>query len=313
MELRRPRLPQLRSRVLASVLAITLVALAAFGIAAVTALHRYLVTRTDSQLQSVVSLYRPAHLPPPGRPFPERPGKPSFQKRSVIAVPPPRWLPAVLDQYGVTFVSGHGPRALLAGNPDLVPRFPRWADVSVPAAGQHTQTVISRNGHAQLRLLAIPARGRTLVASTSLGQVNSTVGRLELILTIGSLAAGLLVFLGVAWVMRRGLRPIETMAAQADRITAGDLTDRVSPHDLATEVGRLGTALNGMLTASSPPSTSARPARRPPGASSPTPATNCATRWPPCAPTPSSTSKAPSPAVPRSTRPCTASPQKPSG
>jgi len=230
------------------VLAITLIALAAFDIAAVTALHRYLVTRTDSQLQSVVSLYRPLHLPPPGRPFPERPGKPSFQKRSVIAVPPPRWLPAVLDQYGVTFVSGHGPRALLAGNPDLVPRFPRWADVSVPAAGQHTQTVISRNGHAQLRLLAIPARGRTLVASTSLGQVNSTVGRLELILTIGSLAAGLLVFLGVAWVMRRGLRPIETMAAQADRITAGDLTDRVSPHDLATEVGRLGTALNGMLT-----------------------------------------------------------------
>src|SRR5262249_20157229 len=43
-------------------------------------------------------------------------------------------------------------------------------------------------------------------------------------------------------------RPIETMAAQADRITAGDLTDRVSPHDPATEVGRLGAALNGMLT-----------------------------------------------------------------
>jgi two-component system OmpR family sensor kinase len=38
------------------------------------------------------------------------------------------------------------------------------------------------------------------------------------------------------------------MAAQADRITAGDLTDRVGPHDPATEVGRLGAALNGMLT-----------------------------------------------------------------
>jgi two-component system, OmpR family, sensor kinase len=53
---------------------------------------------------------------------------------------------------------------------------------------------------------------------------------------------------GVSWVMRRGLHPIETMAAQADRITAGDLTDRVTPHDPATEVGRLGAALNGMLT-----------------------------------------------------------------
>ena len=62
------------------------------------------------------------------------------------------------------------------------------------------------------------------------------------------MVAGLLVAVGVSWVMRRGLRPIETMAAQADRITAGDLTDRVGPQDPATEVGRLGAALNGMLT-----------------------------------------------------------------
>jgi two-component system OmpR family sensor kinase len=46
------------------------------------------------------------------------------------------------------------------------------------------------------------------------------------------------------------------MAAQADRITAGDLTDRVTgvtrvtrvtPHHPGSEVGRLGAALNGML------------------------------------------------------------------
>ena len=53
-----------------------------------------------------------------------------------------------------------------------------------------------------------------------------------------SLLVALLVAVGVSWVMRRGLHPIETMAAQADRITAGDLTDRVGPHDPATEVGR---------------------------------------------------------------------------
>ena len=37
------------------------------------------------------------------------------------------------------------------------------------------------------------------------------------------------------------------MAAQADRITAGDLTDRVTPHHHGSEVGRLGAALNGTL------------------------------------------------------------------
>jgi len=57
----------------------------------------------------------------------------------------------------------------------------------------------------------------------------------------------LLIGLGVFVVLRRGLRPIEAMARQADRITGGDLTDRVTPHHPRSEVGRLGAALNGML------------------------------------------------------------------
>ena len=43
-----------------------------------------------------------------------------------------------------------------------------------------------------------------------------------------------LIFLGVGLVMRRGLRPIEVMASQADRITAGNLTDRVDPAEAIT-------------------------------------------------------------------------------
>ena len=57
----------------------------------------------------------------------------------------------------------------------------------------------------------------------------------------------MLIFLGVGLVMRQGLRPIEVMASQADRITAGDLTYRVDPADTGSEVGRFGAALNGML------------------------------------------------------------------
>jgi two-component system OmpR family sensor kinase len=85
------------------------------------------------------------------------------------------------------------------------------------------------------------------VVTTSLGAVNQTVGQLELILAIGSAAAALLAGLGTAWIARRGLRPVEQMAARADGITLGDLTQRVTPHDPRTEVGRLGNALNGML------------------------------------------------------------------
>jgi hypothetical protein len=59
----RPGWPQLRTQVLAGVLLITLVALAAFDVAAMSALRRYLLSRTDSNLAAVVNLYRPA-VPP---------------------------------------------------------------------------------------------------------------------------------------------------------------------------------------------------------------------------------------------------------
>ena len=55
--------------------------------------------------------------------------------------------------------------------------------------------------------MPVPTASGALVATTSLAAVNSTVGRLELILIIGSAVAGLLVAVGVSWVMRRGLRP----------------------------------------------------------------------------------------------------------
>ena len=106
----------------------------------------------------------------------------------------------------------------------------------------------------------------TLLATTSLANVNQTVDQLELIVAIGSAAAALVAALGVAWLVRRGVRPIETMATQADRISAGDLTGRVSPQDPQTEVGRLGAALNGMLARieASRPGTRGQPGADPP-------------------------------------------------
>ena len=246
MKLRRPRRPQLRTRVLAGVLAVTVIALAAFDIAAITGLRRYLVSHTDARLGTVLSLYRPLDVPvravavraPPG-------GSPVIQK--IVIAGPRLQLPGILGQYNVAFVPGPGQvRTFVKGPPDLVPRLP--AGLPVLASDHRALTVTSRNGRIQLRLRAVHEGGGFLVAAASLSDVNSTMGQLELIVIVGSLAAALLVAVGVGLIMRRGLRPIEMMASEADRITAGDLTARVSPHGSATEVGRLGTALNGMLT-----------------------------------------------------------------
>ena len=256
---RRPVWAQLRTQVLAGVLLVTLVTLVAFDLSAVSALRRYLLGRTDSHLQSVLNLYQPSVTPVPPRAqwtsVPHQAGlglrgktAPSRWAASRVTVAGPRVIvkPSILDQYYLAYIArNRPPMTFIKGNPNLVPS--RLAKFATPYYWRETKTVASIHGHEQLRLQAVPLAGGTLIVSTSMADVNKTVGQLELILAVGSVAAALVVAAGVVLVLRRGLRPVEAMAAQADRITAGDLNDRVSPDDSQTEVGRLGTALNGML------------------------------------------------------------------
>ncbi len=59
----------------------------------------------------------------------------------------------------------------------------------------------------------------------------------------------MLAALGVTafFVVKLGLRPLDRMEVTAGQIAAGELSRRVSPATSATEVGRLGLALNAML------------------------------------------------------------------
>jgi two-component system, OmpR family, sensor kinase len=87
----------------------------------------------------------------------------------------------------------------------------------------------------------------TVIVAIPLTNVHQTLGRLLII----EVAVSLIVLAGlglVAWgLVRRELRPLDTMAASARAIAAGDLTQRVTPADDGTEVGVLGSALNTML------------------------------------------------------------------
>jgi two-component system OmpR family sensor kinase len=89
--------------------------------------------------------------------------------------------------------------------------------------------------------------GLTVVVAIPLTEVNETLGRLALVMVLVSL--GVLVGLGALawWIVRRGLRPLEDMAATAGAIAGGDLGRRITPAESRTEVGRLGLALNAML------------------------------------------------------------------
>lgn len=112
------------------------------------------------------------------------------------------------------------------------------------------RTVDSLEGSVQWRVLTARAdapQGGLVVIATSTAEVASSVRRLWLIETIAGLVLLTLLSIGSWLILRRGLRPLESMAAQAGSISAGDLSQRVSPADRRGEVGQLGAALNSML------------------------------------------------------------------
>jgi two-component system OmpR family sensor kinase len=100
----------------------------------------------------------------------------------------------------------------------------------------------------QYRTVAVTVPQGTLVTSISLNPTNDTLASLRRVELIASLAVLLAMGVLVMVVVRRGLRPLREMAGTADAIASGDLTRRVPEERPDTEVGRLGVALNEMLT-----------------------------------------------------------------
>jgi len=114
-------------------------------------------------------------------------------------------------------------------------------------------TVPDTANDASYRAQGVPATAfgdgtvSSLVAWIPLDVVDKTVQRVILVELL--ITAGLLLLLGITagFVIRRELRPLESMATAADEIAKGDLERRVDESDPSTEIGRLGVAFNDML------------------------------------------------------------------
>ena len=149
-----------------------------------------------------------------------------------------------------------------AGNPDPAPALPRVLRVQPtpkpavfgtkhgPYSPQSPSTDVSAVGssHTDYRVQAVAVPGGTLVTAISLDPTEKTLASLthiELFVSIGVMVALLLL---VLWVVRLGMRPLDDMTETAGAIAGGDLTRRIRRADDRSEVGRLGVALNGMLS-----------------------------------------------------------------
>jgi two-component system OmpR family sensor kinase len=111
-------------------------------------------------------------------------------------------------------------------------------------------TVQAQDGSERYRVRAAIEgdSNRILIIGTSLAGVDGTLSRLLLIeLLVTAIVLAAIAGLGL-WLVRLSLRPLDAIGDTAAAIAAGDLSRRVDRADEHTEVGRLGIALNSMLS-----------------------------------------------------------------
>jgi two-component system OmpR family sensor kinase len=130
------------------------------------------------------------------------------------------------------------------------PPVESFAQVRLRAGKGRPYTVEAADASAPWRLLAVPIEdsGAVAVIGASLVDVESTGDQLLLIDVGVTLLVLLLLGSLAAFVVRLGLRPLDDMERLATDISAGNLSGRVADADPHTEPGRLGLALNSMLS-----------------------------------------------------------------
>jgi len=238
----------LRTRVLASVLALAGIGLVILGAVTYAEQKSFLQGRIDQEVRAagpaLSQALDKAGFKPPDNANDTR--ESSIPKASRTRNPPgPNLPPGTYGQRRELSGRVIGSQTISYGQtPPPAPAIPAHVPIgrlftvgSVGSSGLHYRVFVSRDPEdAGLTLVAVP-----------LSEVDQTLNRLllvELLVILGVLAA-----LGVSafFVVRLGLRPLDRMEVTAGQIAAGDLSRRVSPATSKTEVGRLGLALNAML------------------------------------------------------------------
>ena len=233
----RPRASRVPLRITLVALLVVLVALAllATGAGATAMLRGYLVGQQDDELRTVLGQ--------------------AENNASIVAAclaEDAQWLPS--STY-VACLSPDGTVTVLGSPPERGEDLPDVRDLGEDGHGRdgggpaHPRTVSSEGGGADWRVVTADLQGgHTLVVGTDLGRDQAAIGQLVAL----QVAVGLivLVVLGIAGylLVRNSLRPLAEVERTARAIAAGDLSQRVPEGDDRTEVGRLTTALNGMLS-----------------------------------------------------------------
>jgi two-component system OmpR family sensor kinase len=241
----------LRSRLTIGIVLLSAIGFMAIFFGTSAALKGYLVNQIDDQLKSVaggtsVRLDRGA----------------AIQRDSDVEIEehhgnrnraiPPQPLQRIPTTLSVTLLDPNGViKGSLGGDlatsqiADYVAGFTNSDALSVASEPFNIDATSS-----DFRALAIvlPTTGDTLIVAQSLEAVDKTQSRLlNLFFLVGALVL-LLIAIAARYVIKIGMRPLENVERTAEQIASGDLSARLPDTKPNTEVGRLVTSLNTMLT-----------------------------------------------------------------
>jgi len=234
----------LKSRLTLGVVLLSAIAFAASGIAANVALQRYLVTQVDNELIAVasgsLSQVQNAGIEHDN----DFPSGPSNQRTKPIRRIPTATSLTLLGSDGKVSAQIGGDLNRSSMSPYVV------AITHAEITSHHGKPFTLDTPGADFRVVALPfSNGQgTVVAAKSLSDLDRTMERLRFIFFLISLVLLLLILVAARSVIRVSLRPLEDVEVTAEEIAQGNLSARLPDANPGTEVGRLVSSLNMMLS-----------------------------------------------------------------
>ena len=243
----------LRSRLTVGIVVLSAIGFAVSFFGTANALNGYLVGQIDNELNSVVGgtamrLDRGAVIQQNDDLYEEEHHQ--WGKKSASAAPQP--LQRIPTTLSVTLLGADGTvKGELGGDlasaqiTDYLKNF-----TNEKAAATNGEPFTLKVDGPDFRAVAIilPTVGDTVVVAQSLEGVIKTERQLMTLFILVGLIVLLLIAIASRYVIRIGMRPLENVEKTAEKIAAGDLSARLPDAKPTTEVGRLVSSLNAMLS-----------------------------------------------------------------
>ena len=220
----------LRTRVMAAAALLVALTCLVTAVLGTTLLRSYLLSRSDAQLRDFAKVAS------------------RIVQRQQLQPGGDSSRPQALPTQFLVEVIGAGGQISTAGGPLGAADGPRLSAAQLSDAGTpFSAAAVGGSGNSWRVLVQPLSGGRHLVIAYSLGDLDSTVTRLEIADAVaGAVSVVLLAGIGLPLV-RASLAPLARIEATATAIAAGDLSRRIDQPAGNTEVGRLAEALDVML------------------------------------------------------------------